>query len=121
MIRIHIKKGYPIKNVILNGIVNYEDGLKVTIIRNPHKGYLQMFIRFEDKFELLNLKKFVEEKTLKRLSCKLGTIPKLLYFNDVSEFRKGGTVYYKEDVGENKWHKIIVNDINEDGYMKLSM
>ena len=53
--------------------------------------------------------------------CKLGTIPKFLYFHDVSEFCKGGTVYWKESIFENEWKKGKVDKIYEDGYMFIPM
>ena len=71
---------------------------------------------------MVDLKRWIEEKTLRRRSCKLGTIPKFLYFHDVSEFVKGGIVFYKESISENKWKKSIVNKIyKEDEFMFLTV
>lgn len=115
MVKINIKTGFPMKNDQCIGTVNFEDNVKISI-----SGRKQIYLEF-DKYELLDLKRFVLEKTLQRRRCKLGTIPKFLYFHDVSEFTKGGTVYYKESIFENKWNKSIVDKIyEEDGYMFLA-
>ncbi len=116
MVKVNMQTGFPIKNTKYSGVLTLgEDSLKIRI--NQAR---QLYIDF-DEYELLDLKQFVLEKTLPRRRCKLGTIPKFLYFHDVSEFVKGGTVYFKESIFENKWHKTKVNKIYEDGYMFLSM